>query len=157
MVRWMTISPLCGFVSDIMDELLRLIIKNSFEAIPPASQTVTQWLEQRQVPAAASYLANLIIEELVTNCVKYGYDDKRDHDIEINLSISGDHMTLTIIDDGHEFNPLKAPAPNKDLPLEARPIGGLGIHLLRQLADRMTYERREGLNHVSVIKRLTSV
>jgi len=140
-----------------MDEPLRLIIKNSFDAIPPANTAVTQWLEKRQVSGPASYLASLALEELVTNCIKYGYDDQRDHDIEINLSIATGQMTLTVSDDGHEFNPLKVQAPDTDLPLEARPIGGLGIHLLRQLADQMTYERRDGYNHVTVSKRLPIV
>jgi serine/threonine-protein kinase RsbW len=139
-----------------MDERLRLNIKNSFEAIPPANDTVTHWLHERQVPAPASYLANLAIEELITNCIKYGYDDKLEHDIEIHLSVAAGQMSLSVIDDGHEFDPLKAPAPDQHLPLEARPIGGLGIHLLRQLADRMTYERRDGHNHVTVTKKLAS-
>ena len=60
---------------------------------------------------------------------------------------------LTVTDDGHPFNPLEAPEPKTDLPIEDRPIGGLGIHLLRELSDGMTYERRNGRNQVTIVKR----
>jgi anti-sigma regulatory factor (Ser/Thr protein kinase) len=135
-----------------MNEPLQLRLRNSFEAIPPANEAVTQWLESRHAPPAACYLANLAIEELVTNCVKYGYEDNQEHVIEINLSVADGQMTLTISDDGLAFNPLEAPEPDTNLPLEARPVGGLGLHLVRKLADHMSYERHEGRNRLTVIK-----
>ena len=152
--RWTTTFRLSEFASKPMNELLRLNIKNAFEAIPPANEAITQWLDARSIPPSTAYVANLAIEELVTNCIKYGYDDQAEHDIELNLSASDRQLTLTIIDDGHPFNPLKAPEPNTDLPIEARPVGGLGIHLLRKLADGMTYERSDGRNRVTIIKQI---
>ena len=68
-----------------MNEPLQLRVSNSFDAIPPANEAVSQWLESRQVSAAACYLANLAVEELITNSIKYGYDDTAIHEIEINL------------------------------------------------------------------------
>src|SRR5262245_48745848 len=124
-----------------MNEPLRLRIKNSFEAIPLANEAVSQWLEQRKTSPAAIYLATLAVEELVTNCVKYGYDDKLEHEIQIELSVADGQMSLTVSDDGHEFNLLEVPEPDTSLPVEDRPVGGLGIHLLRRLADSLTYER----------------
>jgi anti-sigma regulatory factor (Ser/Thr protein kinase) len=137
-----------------MDEPLRLVIKNSFEEIARASETVTEWLEARKVAPAASYLANLAIEELITNCIKYGYEDQREHDIEIYLSVADAQMALIVSDDGHAFNPLEAPEPDINLPIEDRPVGGLGLHLLRKLADHIKYERNEGQNRVTILKRL---
>ena len=137
-----------------MNEPLRLRIRSSFDAIPPANEAVTQWLEARKAPPAATYLANLAIEELVTNCIKYGYDDKLEHEIEIHLSIADGQMTLAVISDGHAFNPLEVPEPDTNLPLEDRPVGGLGIHLLRKLSDHMTYERRDECNHVMIVKQI---
>ena len=137
-----------------MNEPLRLVIKNSFEEIARASETVTQWLEARKIAPAASYLANLAIEELVTNCIKYGYEDKSEHDIEINLSVADAQMALMVSDDGHAFNPLEAPEPDINLPIEERPVGGLGLHLLRKLADKIEYERHQGHNRVTILKRL---
>ena len=138
-----------------MDDL-RLRIKNTFEAIPAANGDVSKWLESRKAPEGPSYLATLAIEELVTNCIKYGYDDKREHEIEISLSIAKGKLRLTVTDDGHEFNPLAIAEPDTSSPVEDRPIGGLGIHLLRKLADEMLYERRDGLNRVTIVKQLAS-
>ena len=57
-------------------------------------------------------------------------------------------------DDGHEFNPFLQPAPDTTLPLHLRPIGGLGIHFVRNLLDTCDYQRREGKNIVTVTKAL---
>jgi anti-sigma regulatory factor (Ser/Thr protein kinase) len=138
-----------------MNDPFHLRVRNSFDAIPSANDAVTRWLEERKVSAAATYLANLAIEELVTNSIKYGYDDTAAHEIEITLSLNNSHLVLTVSDDGHAFNPLEAPEPDTSLPLEDRPVGGLGIHLLRKLADQMTYERRDGRNRVTIVKRAT--
>ena len=61
---------------------------------------------------------------------------------------------MEVIDDGHAFNPLEAPTPDLSLAMENRPLGGLGIHLLRKLADGITYERRNGTNRVVLTKRM---
>ena len=136
-----------------MNERLFLHVRNSFDAIPPANEAVSQWLESRQVAAPACYLANLAVEELVTNSIKYGYDDTAAHEIEISLALSEGGIVLTVSDDGRAFNPLAAPEPDTNLPMEERPVGGLGIYLLRKLADGMTYERRDGHNIVTIVKR----
>jgi len=62
---------------------------------------------------------------------------------------------LTVTDDGHPFNPLEAPEPDTTLPVEERPIGGLGIYLLRKMFDRMDYTRTDGKNRVTLRKKLT--
>ena len=62
-------------------------------------------------------------------------------------------LKLTVIDDGHLFNPLELTPPDINLPVEARPIGGLGIHLLRKMSDRMEYVRVEAKNHLTLWKR----
>ena len=131
---------------------LSLQIENSFDAIPPANDTASQWLEERAAAPAAVYLANLAIEELATNCIKYGYDDAETHIIGVELELSPACLTVTITDDGHPFNPLELPEPDTNLPIEERPIGGLGIHLLRKLSSEMRYERADGKNRVTLIK-----
>ncbi|HTI71538.1 MAG TPA: ATP-binding protein [Candidatus Limnocylindria bacterium] len=135
-----------------MDQHLSLRIENTFDAIPAANESATQWLEERDASPAAVYLANLAIEELATNCIKYGYDDSTRHYIEVGITLSETGMTLVISDDGHAFNPLDLPEPDTTLPIEERPIGGLGIHLLRKMSNDMRYERIDGKNRVSIVK-----
>ena len=147
------ISPLSESSSKVED-LLTLRIKSAFAEIPAASEAASRWLADRNAPPAAEYLANLAIEELVTNCVKYGYDDSAEHIIEIEFKISAGELIITVTDDGHPFNPLELPDRDTNLPLEDLPIGGLGIHLLRKMCDQMDYSHIGGKNRLTLRKAL---
>jgi len=137
-----------------MENQLVLRLKNDFSEIPAANQAASRWLADRQAPPAADYLANLAIEELVTNCIKYSYDDANEHVIEIALKLSADELTLVVTDDGHAFNPLELPEPATNVPIEERAVGGLGIHLLRKMSDRMEYARIDDRNRLTLHKTL---
>jgi anti-sigma regulatory factor (Ser/Thr protein kinase) len=138
-----------------MKDQLTLQVKSAFAEIPAANEAASRWLADRNAPPAADYLANLAIEELVTNCIKYGYDDSAEHIIEIELELSGGELILTVTDDGHPFNPLELPEPNTSASVQDLPIGGLGIHLLRRMSDRMDYVRTDARNRLTLRKSLT--
>ena len=133
---------------------LTLHVPGTVDAIHPATVQAEAWLVEQQVSFEAMYLVSLAIEELVTNCIKYGYKDSASHTIDFLLRVDGQILRLEVIDDGSPFNPLEAPRPDLSLPPEQRPIGGLGLHLLRELADEMRYERRDGTNRLTLIKRM---
>src|ERR1041385_8301051 len=109
--RSTTTSPSFEFNSEMPDHL-NLRVKNAFAEIPAANEAASRWLAHRNAPPAADYLANLAIEELVTNCIKYAFDDTHEHIIEIELKLSAHELLLTVTDDGHPFNPLELPAPD---------------------------------------------
>jgi anti-sigma regulatory factor (Ser/Thr protein kinase) len=134
---------------------LTLQVPGTVDAIHPATVQAEAWLVEQQVSFEAMYLVSLAIEELVTNCIKYGYKDSNSHTIDFLLRVDGQILRLEVIDDGSPFNPLEAPRPDLSLPPEQRPIGGLGLHLLRELADEMRYERRDGTNRLSLTKRMS--
>jgi anti-sigma regulatory factor (Ser/Thr protein kinase) len=140
--------------ASIVGESLTLEIRNSRDAIAPAAQAVEAWLQSHRASPEAVYFALLAIEELVTNCIEYAYDDAGEHMIVILLSAGHETLTMVVIDDGHPFDPLALPNPDLSLPLEDRPIGGLGIYLLRELADHIAYERRDGQNRLTLTKQL---
>ena len=135
-----------------MADELTLQIQASLSAVSSANETASRWLADRNAPPEVQYLANLAVEELVTNCIKYGYEDAAEHMIEVRLQISGNELALTVSDDGRPFNPLELPEPDIHLPIEDRPIGGLGIYLLRRMSDKMDYVRAFGKNSVTVRK-----
>jgi anti-sigma regulatory factor (Ser/Thr protein kinase) len=141
-------------VQNIVGESLTIEVSNSRDAIARASGEAERWLESYQPAPQVLNLVVLAIEELVTNCIKYGYDDSDDHIIAIVLSISDGSLTMDVIDDGHPFDPLTAPRPDFSLEVQDRPIGGLGIYLLRKLADNISYERNNGTNRLTLTKRL---
>jgi anti-sigma regulatory factor (Ser/Thr protein kinase) len=126
------------------------------DAIAPATAQAESWLAEHQVSFEAMYLASLAIEEVVTNCIKYGYDDAKDHTVDVTFSVADGALTIEVVDDGNPFNPLEAPRPDLSLAMEDRPIGGLGLHLLRELADQVSYERRDGTNRLSLTKRMAA-
>lgn len=133
---------------------LTLHVRNSGAAIAPANEAAEAWLATQDISPDATYFAALTIEELVTNCIKYGYDDSMEHMIDIELSVENRTLTITVVDDGHAFDPTTVPRPDISGAIEDRPIGGLGIHMLRELADHMTYERRGNTNRVTLTKQV---
>ena len=133
---------------------LTLHVPSVVDAIRPATEQAESWLAEQRVSFEAMYLVSLAIEELVTNCIKYGYSDTKDHIVHFVLSMEDGALRIEVVDDGDPFNPLEAPPPDLSLPIEDRPIGGLGIHLLRELADDVSYERRDGTNRLRLTKRM---
>lgn len=131
---------------------LDLEIDNDFSAIAPASERVRNHLESAGAPPAAVFLADLVIEELVTNTIKYGYDDTAAHCVHVSVDFVGETLTVEVRDDGHAFDPLSRETPDTTLPAEQRDIGGLGIHLVCQMSDDVRYERRDGWNVVTATK-----
>ena len=97
----------------------------------------------------------LVLEEVGTNIVKYGYDEESEREKEIHITLTSRQRALTmeIVDDGKPFDPLSdAPAPDLDSALEDRPIGGLGVYLVRELVDEVYYRRDDGKNKLTLIK-----
>ena len=128
-------------------------VRNRREDLAPAIEAAEAWLEKERVPPSIAYFANLAIEEVVTNCIQYGYDDDREHAIRITMSLADRLMTMQIVDDGEAFDPLAAPPPDLTAKVADRREGGLGIYLLRKLADDMTYERYNGTNRTTLAKK----
>jgi anti-sigma regulatory factor (Ser/Thr protein kinase) len=95
---------------------------------------------------------NLVLDELVTNTIEYGYEDAARHEIQVTLALEGGTLTIRIEDDARAFDPVAAPPPDLTLALEDRPVGGLGIHLVRSVMDSVEYQRHEGRNILTMRK-----
>ena len=141
-------------VQNIVGESLTIEVPNSRDAIACASAKAESWLEPYHPTPQVLNMVLLGIEELVANCIDYGYDDAKEHTIVIVLAIDDQNLTIKVIDDGHPFDPLTAPPPDFSLQVRDRPVGGLGIHLLRKLSDHIAYERRDGTNQLTLTKRM---
>lgn len=95
-------------------------------------------------------IARLVLEEMGTNIIKYGYDDSEPHLVQVRFK-AGPPAQLIIEDDGHPFNPLQdAPTAAIDAELEDRPIGGLGIHMVKTMTAAQSYRRSDGRNRFCV-------
>jgi serine/threonine-protein kinase RsbW len=97
---------------------------------------------------------NLVLDEVVTNVIEYGYEDAGRHEIAVTLTVEGNTLTIRIEDDGRAFDPLAAPPPDLAAPIEDRPVGGLGIHIVRSVMDAVDYQRRGGRNVLTMRRTL---
>lgn len=130
-------------------------IPNRIEALADVAKEVFTWLADIPLSSRAKYSAGLAIEEVVTNIIKYGYDDDHEHLVGIRISVTRDHLTLVFEDDGHPFDPTQRPPPDIEKIVESQKAGGLGIELVRRMCDKMTYERQGKLNRLTLhIRRL---
>ena len=143
-------------VSTSIPHSLDLQMPNELPALAGIVQSVTDLLTQYGADSAALFAANLALEELITNIIKYGYDDQERHIIHIRAEVRDHRFELEITDDGHPFNPFEQAPPDTTLSIEERQIGGLGIHFVRNMLDDCRHERRREKNVVIVGKRLQS-
>jgi len=103
----------------------------------------------REAGIAADDVARFLIalEELVTNVVKYGYSDETARgSVSVTLRLEGDTLRVVLVDDARIFDPFALPAPDLDAALEARPVGGLGLYLVKTMMDETDYRREGGQN-----------
>ena len=95
----------------------------------------------------------LATDEAATNVIVHGYRDEPGM-LEIKMRRSGDSLVVCLRDQAPPFDPTTAPPPNLSLPLEKRPLGGMGIHLIRQLVDDVTHRvTPQGGNELTMVKR----
>ena len=132
-----------------------LTLKTDLAEIHRLTETVHMFGEDAGLDDEMMFDVNLVLEEVVTNIVSYGYDDDDAHEITVSIGSDGDVLTLRVEDDGHPFNPLEVPLPDISKPLEEREVGGLGIFFVRELMDDVVYERAEGKNILTMKKKLT--
>jgi anti-sigma regulatory factor (Ser/Thr protein kinase) len=86
--------------------------------------------------------ALIVVEELITNLLNYGYRGcAQPGAAEVTLAVDEGRLTIELIDDGGEFDPFTCPGPDFNQPLEARLPGGLGLQIVRLLAERKDYSR----------------
>ena len=126
------------------------ILADDREDLAAATAQLEALLDRHAVGAEARFNCSLVLEEVVTNIVKYAYDDAGPHGIRFEARLAASHVILRFADDGREFDPSAAPPPDLSRPPDERPIGGLGIHLVRRVADRLEYERKDGHNCLTV-------
>lgn len=91
---------------------------------------------------------NLVLEEMTLNVMTHGRAGGA-RELEVVVVCDADSVSIEIVDDGPRFDPLsEAPEPDTDAPLDERPIGGLGVHLVREMMDQIDYRYEDGRNHL---------
>lgn len=130
------------------------VIDASLDELRLVQAALEEFGEAQRWSPALSYQIQLAVEEVGVNIISYGYDDESPHRIEIAVDSDADAVTIEISDDARAFDPLEeAPQPDLESGVADRPVGGLGVYLLRNMMDDMRYQRTAGRNHLTMVKR----
>lgn len=132
-----------------------ITIPNEMSQLDVIANTLELLADEWNLMMEETMKLNLVLEEVVTNIINYGYPDKAVHTIEIRFILDGRLFTMQTIDDAVEFNPLLQAEPDITQSIEDRKIGGLGIHFMRTIMDHFEYKRAEGKNILTLSKKLS--
>ena len=132
---------------------ISLTLVNQLSEVSKISGFVEAFGVEEGLKPEAVFSLNLALDEVVTNVIRYAHDDDgQEHPIVVRLALERDVLTAQVEDDGRAFNPLEAPAPDLDASLDERPIGGLGIFLVRSVMNSVEY-RREDRRNVLIMRK----
>ena len=129
-----------------------LCLANNITEIPRLAGAVRAFGEKHNLAEEVIHHMHLALEEIITNIIRYAYTDEEKHEIAVYFRLDNEAIALEVHDDGIPFNPLSVPVADVQKPLEEREIGGLGIHLVRNVIDTFQY-RRERNNNILIMKK----
>jgi serine/threonine-protein kinase RsbW len=121
----------------------------AFRAMMDNAET---FLAKQEIPAAVIGKMMIAVDEIVSNIFAHGARDG-EPTVSVRLHVGPDRVSAEIVDDGIAFDPLQNTGPDTGLSVEERPIGGLGIHLVRKMMDDARYDRDHGQNRLRFHKR----
>jgi anti-sigma regulatory factor (Ser/Thr protein kinase) len=135
-----------------MNSDLSLRLKNSFDELKRLKEALREYCEFRELPSNVVFALTLSLDEVVTNVISYGYDDHDEHHINVTLRSGQGVIEVSVVDDGKPFNPLEFRTPDLKCPIDERPIGGLGIYLVKTYMNELEYERT-GVNNCLIMRK----
>lgn len=120
----------------------------------PHIRTDLEFLDKEwAIPKSEIKQILVIIEELFSNIVRYAYEDRQEHVIDIKLGCNDNQIEIEIIDDGVSFNPLDYHLSPQSDPATSD-AGGMGLTLIRAFSSNIIYARNSGKNHLKITKKV---
>lgn len=149
------ITILCCRLSPLPDDngTKSIVLANRIEEISRMAAFIEETGEELGLTVEDSFNIHLALEEAVTNVIMYAYPKDEEHEIKLSVRHADDRLIFKIIDSGREFDPTLQPDADVTLPLEERPVGGLGIFLIRRVMQVVEYSRTaDGRNILTLVK-----
>ena len=113
-------------------------------------------LEELECPVKAQMQIDVAVEEIFVNIASYAYEGQPGSaTIRMEVRQNPKSAEITFLDRGIPYNPVEKEDPDVSLPIEKRRIGGLGIYMVKKSMDEMLYERRDGYNILTIIKKIS--
>lgn len=132
-----------------------IIICNDIQELERIREFIEKQGDEWNLTSKDVFSLNLVLEELITNIIFYGFEDDLVHEINISMQLQDDILLLQIEDDGKPFDPFSVNTPGDlDKSLEERRIGGLGIYFVREIMDTFSYERTGNTNRLLLSKQV---
>lgn len=128
-----------------------MVINATVDNLDFVLEYVENILDENGVSPKISISMAVAVEELYVNIAHYAYNEQGG-EAEINCECKDNKITVTFVDSGPEFDPLKHPDPDITLSASERSIGGLGIYMTKKSMDEMIYSREDGKNILTIVK-----
>ena len=126
----------------------KLDLYNDLSLLPLLADWVEKLSGEMGLPAPRAFNLHLALEEAVVNVMKYAYPGESGKPVRLSAEMNGEGCDFLIEDEGIGFDPTAEAAPDVTLGVEERPIGGLGIFLVKNIMDEVRYERESGKNRL---------
>ncbi len=133
---------------------LQLELKPDSTALVQLASAVERFAEEAGLPLPLAMQLNLVLDELVTNTIDYGFAGREDGYIRIELHGEAGRLRVDLQDNGVPFDPTAVPPPDLESDLEQRRVGGLGLHFVRELMERVEYCHEAGENRLRLERAL---
>ena len=131
-----------------------IVLSNNIEEVSRLNALVDEACEAVGFDMATMMSVKLAVEEAVVNVINYAYPKGTKGEVSIKAESNDVRLKFTIIDSGKPFDPTAQKEVDTSLSVEERGIGGLGIHLFRQIMDSINYERIDGQNILTLRKKI---
>lgn len=127
--------------------------QRDFTSLDGIFEFIGRFLTDNKIDESLAYSINLAVEELFTNMVRHNTGAGRA--IAIHMNTEDGHLVVKLVDeDVDPFDPSRIPDVATDQPIEDRKVGGLGIHLVKSIVDKITYEYKDRRMQVTIMKEL---
>lgn len=130
-----------------------ITLPNDIATISQLSELIETVCEEKGLDMALTMNLNLALEEAVVNVMSYAYPNGKG-DVKVDIMIDDQKVVSILTDSGIPFDPTKKGDVDTTLPVEERPIGGLGIHLVKQIMDKVSYQYIDNQNILTLEKNI---
>lgn len=137
-----------------MPEGYRMELRAALGEVARANTAFAAFAQAQGLPAGVRRAVSVALDELLANTVTHGLGHRADGAATVEVALTGDRLVLTLSDNGVPYDPFGRETPDTSLSVEDRPIGGLGVHLVRELMDAVDYARRGDRNVITLTKSL---
>ena len=137
-----------------MTDQFELTLLNRRPEIARAQDELERFATRHALPNRPLHDVQLAMEEHLTNVVNHAYQDEQEHRIKVRFMFKRPELRIEVEDDGRPFNPLEHPTPDLSVPLDQRPVGGVGVHMMRKSLDGLEYRREKERNILVMVKRI---